>query len=625
MSLSSQLRLPNVSTVFLMDLTAGLWVRNWVLHSGNVWKSSTTLPISSVRFDTTTVLSEQTSIANVEANVGSWYHDGNILYVRAPAGQTLFSGTYLARATFRFSNVPKAINSLYYDPRLASVPRLSLRIEPNFGSAQQTGSGSATLLNQDGYFDTLSELQWSAGEVSLKMGVDTASAVMDYSDYAAAGTWIIEQWKLDHKEFSIQLIEKKNGLETVLPLTTYSRENYPEINKDDVGRPIPIAYGKIYGAEPALINVGTKLYKLAGHAIRSIDEIRIRTRDKTQSTDIWTAANPETSDLSLAEFTLGPSWDQGVEVSVDFTGKKDASGLALVNPADILKDIIQTTGVTAIDTASFDSSHAFYDIGTALLGENRTALKPALYLNEGKPAVDFIRKILSDVGGYVYSDLSGQIRFDAFFGEPYDGTTETMQTFGVEDILDETFVLSIDSRPVISSALVTFARRVQDEWNPIATFEDSSVQHANGLLSPASSKVESVLWDSDDANLRAQRQVRFNGPLFLAQFTIPWQAFLTLPSDKIHVVYPRANLDTVLEVIEASYDLTRSTVKLVASNLHGFGDTFGFWREESDPVWNSGGTPANKTAAKQLSGFWTDDNGFAAAADAESFQPSRWS
>lgn len=86
-------------------------------------------------------------------------------------------------------------------------------------------------------------------------------------------------------------------LHTKLPQTRYNTTTYPTLESRADGAPIPIAYGDLHGVIPVCINTGTYLYKLAGHAIHSIDAVRSDTETLIPGTDY-------SVDLANAEFSL---------------------------------------------------------------------------------------------------------------------------------------------------------------------------------------------------------------------------------------------------------------------------------------------------------------------------------
>lgn len=117
-----------------------------------------------------------------------------------------------------------------------------------------------TLANADGYFDGMQDYQWRAGVVTLKIGVDLADADMAWADYETLATWAIQDHARDEQTFRLQLIERKARTKAKLPQSFFNRTDYPNIDEEWIGKPVPIAYGQLFGIEPVLINPGTRQF-----------------------------------------------------------------------------------------------------------------------------------------------------------------------------------------------------------------------------------------------------------------------------------------------------------------------------------------------------------------------------
>jgi len=82
-----------------------------------------------------------------------------------------------------------------------------------------------------------------------------------------------------------------------LPKTRFNTTTYPNLETRMDGAPIPIAYGDLHGIVPICINPSIFKYKVAGHAIHSIDTVYNEGEALVLTSDY-------TADLALAEFTL---------------------------------------------------------------------------------------------------------------------------------------------------------------------------------------------------------------------------------------------------------------------------------------------------------------------------------
>jgi len=340
--LTNRLAHPNIGTVILVEATAGERLLLWTQTVGKTYtfEASSSQRIVNVKQDGVS-LTAQASIDAVEANAGSWYAAGGRVYVRTTGDVGTDTVTLQAIAAFCYATKARIFNGIYYDPRILSLPSLSLRIERKFGDPGQLGSGAITFVNSDGHFDTLSGLQWDAGSIVLKMGADLPDAQATYAQYDTVGTFLTKSWEKSDDKFTLMFEEWKSRTKKKIPTTFYDRDpttGYPLMRESDVGKALQIAYGIIYDIAPVCIDLSTNQFKVAGHPIREISAVRV----KNEATGAW-VDTPYTEVVDAAATFKIPSWDQTAEVAVDFIGKMLEDGITVMdNPADVVKDILLT-------------------------------------------------------------------------------------------------------------------------------------------------------------------------------------------------------------------------------------------------------------------------------------------
>lgn len=297
MTVTQALAKPTAKVIVLAEITAGVHCRAWVLDGVfvNSYTISVAVEVSSVRWNRTTLLTNRGSIPDVNSNQSSWFWDRNtqLLWVRPPTGQSIFTNTVQAMASFFFSHPEnKVLNSRFYEPRLSNAPALSRRIEAVFGDVGQIGGGTISLINVDGYFNGMQDWQWNAGSVVLKMGVDVGNDLMAWADYETIATWTVEDWSRDESSFQLRVVEAKSKLKSKVPFTFYDRATYPQIEDNTIGKGIPIIYGCVFGAPATLIDPGLKKFKVCGHEIYELSEVRLlkqfeEAKERTTTAGQW--------------------------------------------------------------------------------------------------------------------------------------------------------------------------------------------------------------------------------------------------------------------------------------------------------------------------------------------------
>jgi hypothetical protein len=584
--LFSRLKLPAIKKIFLMEITAGLWLRGGILDSGTTYKFQSSLNVVDLEINGVSMHNAGSQGA-CESTPGTWFAVGGWIYVNPPTSHTIQSDTYQAIVRFYFSDRPRIVANNYYEPRLKAAPNLSMRIEPKFSGVGQIGGGQVTLINNDGYFDTLDDLQWDSGSATLLLAADLPTdPAGQMSSYSTIGTWLIDSTQKTNVDFILTLRELKTALEQQIPFETFDQVKYPGLNVSLVGKVIPMAYGALFGVEPVLIDAATNRFKVAGHSIRSFEGLRLLINDA------WVTVNFETTNLAKAEFTIGPEFTGTQTVSVDFTGRKNPDGSLMTNAADIIDDLLGYLGEFNVDAGTLANSRAALTIGQNRFGENVCLCAPCLYIDSPTKALDIVGKINQFVGSFLFVDILGSWRYQVF-GPVLGSTTNFVQStktqaFTEVDVIDGSFQRLTDNSVIYSRVVAHYAERTAEKWTESVTVERAGNQYAHGGLAPNTLTVDTPFASFNDAKYYAQRLLTTEGePLVKYQFDVPWNAFFLMPGDRIHLTYTkRGNIDAILEVYEAQYDLIVGSVRLIVGNQRGWKDTFGFWLGSSGPINN---------------------------------------
>ncbi len=732
MTVAEAIQHPTATVIILAEITARKWLRAWVPDDTylNVWVlqhsfedfngKTNRLFFTQLTFDDNE-LTEMPDHSDLNGTPGTWAQDETYLYVHMPVSVAPFGFTLMATCKFWLSNFPKTLNSIAWDPRLGSAPAISQRIEAVFGDVSQIGGGEMSLINADGYFSQLTDLIWDAGAVTLKLGVDLPpDRIMAWADYETLATWSIESWQDDGDAFQLRLLEPKARVKAKLPLDTFDRDTYPNIDDDNVGKPIPIAYGANFGVAPVVINPGTKTFKVAGHEIRGFDAVRLKksraeliTRttstldwlelsgttkrfyiadetvksvtfkgtvltevndvdDVTSTASRWAYVEnyvyvnpPSASDWSAGdvvieseqtspamvstnfasvdaangEFTLGDDWAVGTEVAVDFRGKVSA-GVYLENAIDIIADLLAIAGETNINAATFAEARARLKIGTDEENSDVHILRPSLYLTEPQDFVDIVGDICHLARAYMFSDATGQYSVGVF--EPSQGESLAK----IDDTENFSLERTFRTEDLITKIVVKYQNRPVDGFAQTEVVESTELLYIHGQPAAVS------LFDDDealvlptayerDAEYWAQTMICLLGkPLAKHQLVVPWKFLQLLPGDQVRIDSTAFQISGVFEVLEKRIDLSSKHVTLIVGNLRAFEDAPGFWVADADVlpsrfasltgygagslVWNVLWDDTIKQWARQNVGYWTDENGFAASADPDSFMTSVW-
>ncbi len=637
MTVATDLVHPDLKKILLADVTCGQQLTIWTLNSGTTYYATANYNIIDVE-ESGASLTSRASIALVDANAGSYFYDStnSRVYVNTTASADAHTVTIQAMLQFYYSDAGKSINSQYYEPRLVSSPNQSSRIESTFGGITQISGGNLVLSNADGFYDDIVNFQWNAGAVALKLGTEVNGVVMVYGDYQAIGTWLITNWSLSDTAFSLTLSEYKIKIKKKIPYTFYDRVTYPIIEESDIGKPIQIAYGRIKGAKPVLIDIAARKFKIAGHAINEFEQVRVQSK----TTDEWLIKSFETTDLANGEFTLSTAdWAYDDNVAVDFKGKERSAGVLMDNASDIVKDILDTyLGETAsTNDASFTTAYNRLHGGSIFKStELKTYRALGIYISTTQQTNEILEKINASVGSYLIANTAGEFIYRVFWPSKSEGLKE------FDDSLISSFSEITDVTNIFSKAKVTYDHRYSRDWSELKEFDNTESQYINNESTLKLVEKETYLSESDDAEILAERVINYEGkPLKTYSITVPARETLLMqPGDAVRMIYIRHNIDGVYEILQINHNLEGGTTSLILGDSHGLKDESGFWVNDSDTlpvrfaneagygaaslVWNDNWSDAIAIWAIQNVGYWTNLNGYASSTDPRSLNKSTW-
>lgn len=620
MTLATAIQKPVLKPRYVAICTGYLLLRGWLVYSTDAYELTPANVANEDRLTAVyfneTLLSPQASIADVEAADGRWFQDSaGVVYVNPPTGESIYTGTVRGQVIYYFGKDANILGTRYHEPRLLSIPQLSLRIEPRFSGVGQIGSGSASFANLDGWFDDRAEIRWST--VQFKVGADTPSSTMASADYQPFGFWKVQDTGRDGDSFSMQLIEPKAVLRNLIPSEVYTREDYPNIGESDLGKAIPRAYGKIFAATPVCIDSGAKTFKVAGHAIYDFTGVRIL------QDNVWNSIPFASTDEANGEFTLGAEWANNEQVCVDFIGRvRSADGLPMYNASEIVQDILEYLGESDFDTDAFDAARAALNVGYFANGIENAICKPAFFLDAAVSALDVTSKINSVAGSFLYVDANGQWHYEVFRPKLL---ADADATFDESEIAERTVSEARETRDTFSKVIIRYAERLAEKWSEFVQVEDAGLQYMAQSGSPIPREIMAPLFDDADAEYFGQRLLTTEAqPLKKYPITVPWKGILLKPGHQIAVTYPRLNVNGMLEVLEARHNLDRNEIALVCGDRRGWADSFGWWVADGTADYDSGGTATEKREAKEATGFWHEDDQLADSTDSSSHKLSRF-
>jgi hypothetical protein len=574
-----------------------------------------------------TSLTEKTSVTDVHATAGSWYHDvdNGTLYVRTTG--TVDPDTSLVVAYFKLyfaSEDGVHLNDVYWEPYLVSIPNASQQVESIFFGTSVFGNGDVALLNTHGFFDTLfGKWIWERGEVVCKIGGDN----LNYEEYQTVFTGIVDSKRWSETEVVLSLISKHQKLERTLPKNVYTTTAYPNLEGAAEGRPIPIAYGIFTDDAPLVTCIdtaytgGKRQFKICDHAIVSIQQVQVDFGDGAG----WQNISHGDVSLSAATFTVlnsdflalgADGWVEGsTKVRVKFNGRDTTGGgTAQQVGANIVKDLLTDSNYgLGLPTSDLDTTEFTDSAGISDMTLN-------VFIDEERSAIEWIDKIARSDHAFFFAKNDGKLVYRTW--EPTD--LATTSTFDRTDFLDQIDV-EFDPENFYTEVGVQYAERYST--GEFLQVVEAATDEQNLFGEKTKKQFETFVSNNSDAVILAGRILLFGkSPNPSLTFKTKLQGFTLNIGDKIAVTSARAPIaggagweGKVFEVTSITRDFGASVATVVCDYLKGVGDDIGIWSPSTAPAWAS----ASETE-KLDQGFWTDVNGFADPNDQTSKNVSLW-
>lgn len=654
--------------VALVEVNAGQQFTGWALTSGIVYEVAVgQLPavhsfrtIASCKADGV-ALTQRSSIATVQANPGSFWHDTSAgkLYVSMSDSGTPADNIVVGDFTLYWSGGhPRrggavVFNGNVYYPHLdaESLPRVKMQTaDPYFGTAI-TSAGTISLMNDGGGFDVLAvRYVWQDRSITIKLGGDD----LPYSEYATIYTGIVQDIGWTEQRFTLhtrdanedllvdvpstllasadvttnynfrwtfsytnQRIEIRDGrIVSDMPLTRKATDvDADAATKVPLGKPKPILYGvckKVSGILLAQSNTEI-MVMVAGHAIRDIMAIYVDGVKKTSATgspDDF-AVDVDNGIVLAREPIVGGIGSKVLDFDVD--GIANTDGTSMDNIADIINDLVVTRGAvtTALDATALDEARFHAGVFKANYRiETRTTLREAL------------EPLLQSAIAYFYLTRSGTYKLVVWAP---DQASEVELSDASGDVLD--LDVMMDAGRVFKSVTVGYdqdARRSGDSYlRTTATRTETKAITPRAVVFA----IDSVCGNQGSAEMLSNRLARFGSkPVRLSQLTTRLKLLNYDLAQPVVINRTRVPKDATTKVHGRTLSMELDAIALTQTLLI---DDNRVMREVPYQAFikanNTALTWAAATAEERiLNGFWTEDNGRVVAADASTYGASRY-
>ena len=606
--------------VVLVDVAVAEHLRGWTLQSGIVYKVTwlsqvqTTVALGGFyrRLDGVNIdgaaLTLQSSIANVQANPGSYFYDTatKLLYVSTidslnPEGYSSVRAAF----TFFVSTHAKAfVGGTLYEPRITGSANGQLEArqsEPLLGVVEYP-SGTLVLANGDGAFDVLSRTWlWEGGRCLYRSGGDALA----FSDYETVATMEIARAAAGDQEFVLQLLSLGNAVQNSFDTHTLTDFIGPTLLDGAVDALLPIVFGSVrdvpmvFRDYRGIPSSGTQWMAydpfLSGGIVTAVRAVNTSTGQLVEA--VAGIAGPGvlsfiTSGASVTTFGSGVTDAYPIAA---WTYYCDITGFASTF-GSVVTAVLQAAGVDATDIDAAAMAQADLDAPFTL---------GLVILETGVGITDVLNQLERSVLGSVHQGVDG-----LWSAQVWDPSADpTTLTSLVEADLSEYEVDDQVQDPMTYKVTVTYAYNARTET--ASRTSSSSTETQYDYPSSRTMTVDTLLQSSDDAALMADRFREIGArPTTRLTVTLPPSLWLLRVWDKVLVTKARgpdpsgAFSTTVYEIEGYNKQTVPMAVTASLGNQRGLDSRV----KRAMPDALASLTYANATTAQRIAYGWALDD-----------------
>jgi len=348
------------------------------------------------------------SYGNCRKNIYSFYFDPSesILYVNFFDVLPWTTASIKAGITYGFATQAIYIDDIYYEPRLRSIPNISIRMDDLFYGTKKFSFGSVKLINEDGFFDAYGSLTLFGQACRAKLtGKLADGTLLGFNDMKTFYTGYVQTTDTTPREFTIGLGDRKDKIGRTLPVNFFSSATYPDIKSNNVGKGIPLPWGTCRNITcicvneedtPAPANYKFVVADIEQHSIKALDAVYI---DGVAESPTPTLVYDTSDNVAYFNIASGGNYDPGKLVTADIKGfddsaARDGSGTLIEDALDIIEDIFSSYLNISYNSDNFDTT----EWGT----EKNTDKNQGICISDNTSISDIINKIAVGHMGVFY-------------------------------------------------------------------------------------------------------------------------------------------------------------------------------------------------------------------------------
>ena len=230
----------NTHKVYLVEIEPKYLAVDWTLVSGTIYSTDLVATAVTTMTQDSITLTEVDTLAEVVA--GKWYHGKDKIYVQCTAGLPQ-AKVMVATLKKYYGTEDKIFSDNFYKGIVLSIPVIKQKKNESYYGVSSISKGQLSLRNSLGGLDEIyKDYAWNNQKISILLGGED----LPYSEYKKVFSGRITDKHLSTGMMDIKYEDNKTILEQDVPVNSFTTAVYPNLDTEDVGRPIPLIYGSVF-------------------------------------------------------------------------------------------------------------------------------------------------------------------------------------------------------------------------------------------------------------------------------------------------------------------------------------------------------------------------------------------
>ena len=605
--------------IFLAEIEPSERLNSWTLYSGSIYYADIdVIDVAGVKEDGI-IFGEVNSIAEITA--GKWFHGKNKIYLQSISG-TPFTNVIVASYKLYYATEDIMLNDIFYEGILNSIPVIHQQKAEIYWGVSIISSGSSSFISGSGFFDEkYKNYIWINKNVTILLGGDD----LPYSEYKKQFGGIITNVSLSTNKLNINYEDKKTELEDTIPKNIYNTTDYPNLDSEDIGKPIPLIYGTV-SKVPMVCNTLALGTATSLHSFKILD---------TSVCSVTTISQVYVNDIAIAH-SSGSISDASFKLSTSTYSPGDSVTVSIIAVEDNPIEQVKTIASNVLSVPYNSDNYNITTVSSAVIEAEQFPC--GIAITEFTSFLEVIGDLMKSCMGSFFNDNTGKYSIKIWDTE----IEENLTLVDFNDIKEGSFSSISKIEDIRKIIRLGWQKNWGADTYSYKQLSSNITEPVYGItktktiptLQSTSAGVDIMLGRLGLIFETETIRIKFKSKIQLADKNI---------GDRIQLSFKRQAEDdnftwidsTPVEINTINKDFINSIFTVECDDLKGVGQSVGIWTSDTPTfpatlgggslaTWDDEWSDAQKEYAKSRVGYWTDDDGFIDPDDSSSLNKSKW-